>query len=214
MTMSKRFKLLIVGAPRSGTKYLVDVFNFLGLKLGHENAGHEGAVGYNFATEAARRGRNILLKDCDWVAHVIRDPRYVIPSIDANLFDRRTVGFTHYTSEFGGVAGWWVHWNERCEETLKKAKLLGCRTMQFRLEDSEPVVEFLARECGAALPDADYSAHVLKTTNHRCEYTPLEWDDLPMSVRCYAERWYPAATIRKDFGDGRQHADTRTSPQT
>lgn len=197
----KKYKLLVIGAPRSGTKYLADVFNHLGLKLGHENAGHEGAVGYNFATAAARRGRSIRLADCDWVAHVIRDPRYAIPSIATNLFSRKVMAFTHYSSEFGGVAGWWKHWNEKCEQTLADAKQLGAKTMAFRIEDSDAVVPFIARECGAPLHDTDYTSHILKTLNHRHEYEPLTWDDLPLPVRCYAERWYPGAALVEDWGE-------------
>jgi hypothetical protein len=206
----RKHKLLIVGTPRSGTKYLADAFKYLGLDLGHENEGHDGAVGYNMALQRARQGKNIKLDECEWVCHVLRDPRYVVPSIKANFKDAM---FTHYDPVFGGVAKWWLYWNEGpCLETLEDAKFLGCKTMQFRIEDADKVIPFLADECGAKLAGTDYSGHVLKTTNHRKEYQPYEWADLPLTVQCYAAKYYRPGWTGEDDEDADRKPRSRNTP--
>jgi hypothetical protein len=186
----RKYKLLIIGAPRSGTVYVQQCLNWLGMDLGHENIAADGGVGYNLAEQGERKKRGVELYDVGMVCHLLRHPCHVIPSIDANLGH----DFVHFDSTYGGTAGWWYYWNQMCNVVLANAKQAGCQTMTFRVEDAvedaEDVLPFIARECGARKAEHKFPKHISRTTNHGKEYEPWEWCDLPGPVKEYAQRWY------------------------
>ena len=210
-TPKRKHKLLIIGAPRSGTVYLQACFAALGLELAHESIGRDGGIGYNLAHKNDRENHGAAhLYDFEWVCHVLRHPCHVIPSIDANLGH----DFQHYDSRYGGTANWWCYWNQVCNVVLATAKASGCQTMTFRVEDAEDILPFIARECLAPKAGESFK-HISRKTHHGKDYEPWEWCDLPDPVREYAQPWYkirargPVQEVREDDGDARrQHTNT------
>ena len=195
--------VLIVGFPRSGTKYLQQVLcslpNFF---IGHEKffeyTGLEkmnavsGGVGYNLIgefgpfNESQKRVRPPI-EELSIVAHVVRDPRRVIASCAANLDGR------HGISGIEAFEQWWIDYNEQAQMLINAAPDYGCCTFTFRIEHC---AEALAQIVSVAQPERvsasavarrrmldDAIARTPTTLNTRAKYEKLAWSDLCESTR-------------------------------
>jgi hypothetical protein len=198
-------KILIVGAPRSGTTYLSRIFSKVyDIDVRKERCGENGGVGYNLVYHDMRAKKDhhnhipMRVRDCFLVGHVVRDPRRCIPSMNATLLTqgKRAFGWhnskecSHFNPTYGNLENWWLYHNAaRCEGLLNYAQALGIRVITFRIEDSDGVVPVLLREFGVE-DVSKYRNSIPKDTNHAAEYERLEWEDLPKSVVTYARRWY------------------------
>jgi hypothetical protein len=185
----RKYRILIMGCPRSGTQFLRSAFDFYGFTIGHEAHGVDGAVGYNFVNPGVRAVKRIQVRECEWVCHVIRDPRRCIPSIQVHLLRNRDRFHMCNPGKFGGLDKWWMHWNKESQKVLERAKLKGANTLTFRIEDSDDVLPYLVRELGKTI-DVHHSTKIPKDVGHNRDSKPLEWDDIHDDVRNYAMEWY------------------------
>src|SRR3990172_6286941 len=65
------YPVLVTGFPRSGTRFMVDVFQDQGLRVGHEWIGKDGAVSWIHA---------VLNNSFDHTVHLVRHPLEAISS--------------------------------------------------------------------------------------------------------------------------------------
>lgn len=200
--MAENKKILIIGAPRSGTTYLSRVFKKIhGLDVRKERCGLNGGVGYNLAyhdVRARETTRNVPLKieECFMVGHVIRDPRLCIPSITANLLDTKDWfgkangnEHKHYDSTYGGIEWWWLYYNVvLCDGIIKYARRCGIPTLTFKIEDSDIMVPMMLG--GFEIEDTESFKEIPMNYNHIKDYKKIEWENLPSPVVSYARRWY------------------------
>ena len=74
-----RRRVLMMGAPRSGTLHAAKMLQGFGLDVGHERFRSDGGVGYNLIDEYGELDRFGL------VVHLVRNPRRCIASIAENF---------------------------------------------------------------------------------------------------------------------------------
>src|SRR3990172_8675058 len=121
-------RLLVIGAPRSGTRYFARWLRGLGLRVGHERMGLDACVSSYFVVDDfwyqgphGRSGERRSGYRWGEVWHLVRDPLRTIPSI-ASMRHR---SWWHWQSKHTGVdlcdepqrvtaARFWVAWTERC----------------------------------------------------------------------------------------------------
>lgn len=178
------YKILVFGFPRSGTKYMAHGLTLIGLEVGHETIEADGGSGYVFAKNDLPTGPNSghwrpPLGHFEIVCHVFRDPRYVIPSAEANL---------------PGLEGWtdmqvaWVTWNHYCRFTLRRAAVEGCKILTTKIEDADLALWEIAGMLKIDAKASDFDS-LPKTTNHRKDYQRIEWDGLSGDVRQMAAEY-------------------------
>lgn len=84
-------KILITGCPRSGTRYLSNVFNRVGLDVGHEcvrfNGCSSGFYVGDFPTYPVGHKEPVSSINWFYVIHIIRDPQKAVPSLARLLTD-------------------------------------------------------------------------------------------------------------------------------
>lgn len=187
-----RVRIMIWGAPRSGTKYMATALASLGLDVGHEKMGADGGVGYNFTYT-----KNCPpLADIDFCAVLARDPRQVIPSMEANLdasswedVDNPPRWIPHPTEHIdkhGGFEPWYVHHMRESLSRLHDAEAAGCETMIVPLESPWEFFTQVVKRF-ALTPNQAAFTSVSNQLNHRREYTPRTIEQLSPDSRALAQ---------------------------
>jgi len=122
------YKILVVGCPRSGTRFMRTLLRGQKIDVGHEALKDDGAVSCFYAVEdyhyPGKHYRNDETKQYrslntfDHVWHQVRDPRCVIPSMVKGL----QPAFWHWQEKHTWIPGdaqppelramlFWLHWN-------------------------------------------------------------------------------------------------------
>lgn len=159
-------KLLALGCPKSGSRFLTAVLRGAGVKVGHEMFKRDGTVGMYFAVEdvwypgkhwttdeehpvedeTKTRRSNFVF---DKVFHFVRDPRMCIPSIGSTQFapfnwcwqERHTgISCGMYPKRLRAMK-FWVAWNELIEKNEKI-------DLFFRVEDIDDVWPEICEQLG------------------------------------------------------------------
>ncbi len=173
-------KICVVGFPRSGTKWVSEAFQSLGLEVGHEKWEENGGVGYMFAQNPKRD----LVMGSDVVAHLVRDPRYAIGSAMRNLSRSR-----HLVRKYG--EDWqaaWIHWNLLAEAACFDAMNSKIVTRLVKIENGRSFIQEIGIMLNLVPVDVDIELPPTDT-NHRKEYEPLAWRELLPGVIKLAERY-------------------------
>lgn len=149
-----------MGMARSGTTYVSRVLLQSGIKAHHEGWGPEGGVGYNLLEKPAFNVRT----DCEFVLHLVRDPRYCIPAMMANV---RSI--TQDCHRF------WLDKNLEYEDAYRDAEKNGAQVGKMKLER----IEYdLARLVGLLEKPITEGALTRAQQNKGEPSTPYRWEDL------------------------------------
>jgi hypothetical protein len=158
-------RLLVVGAPRSGTHFIADVLQGFGMRVKHERMGEDGTV--NCAWLAMRQEGDEIITvtgrqnyDFDKIVQLVRHPLECIPSMSKNLtpmFWKWQAAHSDLhipdPTDLEMVAAFWIFWTDGCLHLADKT---------IRLEDisnlGKPVGENIGRvkgpikieDCGGA----------------------------------------------------------------
>ena len=157
-------RLLVIGAPHSGTRYMARVLRAAGVQVGHERVGREGSVSSYFVADdywyGGKEHMGGRLRDFafDHVWHQVRHPLAAISSI-ANLCP---VSWWHWQEKHTGVSydlppiergtAAWLAFNELAERQKPE--------LSFTIEHMEHSWPILATRLGiegTPLPDVPYA---------------------------------------------------------
>jgi hypothetical protein len=131
-------RLLAIGSPRSGTRFLTNLLNKFGLRVRHERMGEDGTV--NPAWLAMRMKNDPLIQctgrqhyEFDQIVHIVRHPLAVIRSLSLEMSEvwwKWQEVHSHLEvsdpSDLEKTAAFWVFWTDGCQHL--------CDT-HIRLED-------------------------------------------------------------------------------
>lgn len=131
-------RLLVVGSPRSGTRFITNFLNQFGLQVRHERMGEDGTV--NGAWLAMRMKDDTLIKvagrqhyEFDQIIHLVRHPLAVIRSLSLEMSEVWWKWQSVHSkieipdpSDLELIAAFWVFWTDGCQHL--------CDT-HIRLED-------------------------------------------------------------------------------
>jgi len=170
-------KYIVVGTGRCGTTYLSRMFNFYGIKCGHENI--FTPYGYNKAIELLNK--NSFEAESSWLSapfldsdllknsaiiHIVRDPEKTISSfINVKLFSKDNI-YQDFINEFIHIKDfpvelrdviYFIKWNEFIIN-----KSIGKRYIFHRVEDN---IEILFNKLGLKLEKPIDNRFSNKTTN-------------------------------------------------
>lgn len=119
-----RKRILVIGCPRSGTRYTAEVLRQMGVKVEHERMGRDGTVSSWFTVDdyyypRAHGGRRADF-EFDCVVHQVRHPLDVIGSLETAM----NPAWWHWQQAHTGIskesdypgARFWLAWNEMCEQ--------------------------------------------------------------------------------------------------
>lgn len=154
----------IVACARSATVYMSKLLTELGYKVGHEEAGEDGSVGYHL----------VVIKPANCF-HQVRHPLKQI----ASMYAHQSWGFMLDVIDLpnkglGGCMKYWLEWNKLCEQFC---------VWRYKIEDL-PLVwdEFCERigheKCDIPEISKDINSSSKKTYGERNRYEELTWDDL------------------------------------
>ena len=170
----KPYRIVIFSTPRSGTRYVAERLQEIGLCVGHEQLWPHGGCGYMFVDPSRRPP----YKEIEVVGLLTRDPCYSIPSAEANL---TTDGWEDRVM-FECWSEWWVRWMTMCQRALLDAKRAGCKTIQFAIEEAESGVSEIARLLDLSPCVLDKKSSVSRALNHRKDYKPMRPEELSADV--------------------------------
>lgn len=190
-------KFVVASTPRSGTTYLSNVFNELGIL-----AGHEAIFQINGPRHAFRTNSHIKVKlDTDVsgfinpyldelktqnvrVYHLIRHP---VPSINSmlNFFKGRgtfRVGVLHQP-HWLQVAELWHYWHKELDDR--------CNQFTLRLESIKEGLEWLAKDLGYTWTSEqlDEALEAKRGTSVACRPQVVTWDMLPKHIQEFAKKF-------------------------
>lgn len=148
-------RVLVVAAPRSGTRAFAALLRGMGLDTGHERLGPDACVSSYFAVDADRyhgpherrqeRRGNVV---ADQVWHLVRHPLDTIGSIASRMSPRwwrwqePHTGVSPEISEPERAARFWVRWMEKIEADPAVS-------WRIRIEDANDLREEIARRLRA-----------------------------------------------------------------
>ena len=157
--------LFITGVPRSGTQFIADTFQAIGLDVQHEAFGKQGISAFLIVPHLSRREKGIIF-------HQVRDPLKTISSMQT--IDRTWPYITEYTGispDQGGM----LHAIMRLY-LLLNSEIEKYEHFRYKVEEIDQVWEQLLTIADVKqqpLPD------IPKDTHTRAElYKPLGWYEL------------------------------------
>jgi len=109
--------LLITGCGRSGTCYISNIIQTLGLDIKHENAGRNGRVDWHYASKLKE-----VYKKYDMVFHQVRHPLEVISSMQTTnswKYIKITIPEITEASLIKKCMLYWYYWNQLVEPYAK-----------------------------------------------------------------------------------------------
>lgn len=132
-------RLLVVGAPRSGTHFIAEFLQGFGMRVAHERMGEDGTV--NSSWLAMRAVNDPVIKvigrqnyDFEKMLHLVRHPFQCIPSmslhVTAHFWDwqeRHSRLKVDDPEDLEKIAAFWVFWTDGCTHL--------CGQNVLRLED-------------------------------------------------------------------------------
>lgn len=177
LSLRTRKAILVIGCPRSGTRYTNEVLRQMGLKVEHEKMGRDGTVSSWFAVDdyyypRAHGGRRADFH-FDLVVHQVRHPLDVIGSLETAMnpawwhWQQAHTGISK-ESEYPG-SRFWLAWNERCEAQPTDLSL-----RVEAMEDAWPTLSELLFGEERPLPNVSPETGRLRRPNRRAP----SWDDL------------------------------------
>ena len=177
-------RTLIVAAPRTGTTFIANVLQAVGLDIPHERHGTDGAVGWEYAVDCNRTAWGGQRSDGAFVRvwHQTREPLPTIASLQT----------THgYTWDWIGrhialpadllsrCMTTYVEWNALCERMTRD---------HYRVEDVRDGSETWRQICRwLGLPEDTLCPPIPTNTNTR-EHAPVTWVDLRNTDPLLADR--------------------------
>jgi hypothetical protein len=169
-------RLLVIGAPRSGTRSVTALFRGAGLRVGHERMLSEGTVSCLFVVDdflypsSGHSGDRPSKHTFDVTAHLVRHPLKAI----ASMASMNRPPFWHWTQVHTGrsyeadgplvyAAHFWAIWNEKARAQMPN--------VTWRLED-------IARWWPVAA--ASFGLNATQSIPHEgsSEHATIEWSDL------------------------------------
>jgi hypothetical protein len=171
--VAERRSLFVCGAPRSGTKYIAQVWQQLGLKIGHEYVDDDGTSSHYFLTTTLRypekNKRQVHVGqrpgdfEFDHVFHQVRHPVLVIDSmqwIPGHSKMLKAYGITPPKNPLAKVCcAYWL-FNRLCEQQPVE--------IRYRIEDIDQELPRLCRVLGVPAPAR--TPDVSRTLNHDQRY--------------------------------------------
>lgn len=182
--LGRERRVLVLGTPRGGTKYMAAVLRAAGLDVGHEETGTEGTVTHYFVIDtddyslAGRRPQgdhpDERRSDFDFrfVLHQTRHPLPAIASIRDNMgarYFRWVARHTHLNADWPPLyrAAWlWLHWHVRIDAQSPD--------LTFAVEHLADEWEDVCDQIGLFI---DFPRHVEYSTS-RSRNHPLGWSEL------------------------------------
>lgn len=124
-----RKRLLVVGSPRSGTRFFAGWLQDLGMRVKHESMGQDGTVDSTFTVPRTTADPDSWSKAglyqyrFDKVVHLVRSPLRVIESLARELPPswwrwqeiHTGIAVEGERPTFDEVARWWLWWTERAD---------------------------------------------------------------------------------------------------
>lgn len=172
-------RFLITGCGRSGTKYMATVLQTIGLDVGHERLGRDGAVSGIWTVESDsypsfhQQGPR---PHFDLVLHQVRHPLPTIGSVTTGSpesweFNCRFIPATLKEPLLIRCAKYWLYWNRIAQEQA---------TFTYRIENLKKVWIGLMR---LLRTEASYDQiiHLSRSMNTR-EHPEVTWDVLEKNV--------------------------------
>jgi len=174
--------LLVVATIHSGTKYTSQIFQAVGLDIGHEKMGEHGAVGADYAWRKPGYEREMTsgIPDNTVTVHQVREPFVTIASLSTipENFWRNAVhgNTTYYQGIYEGnpledstiirCMKLWLNWNQTAEKLA---------SYTYRVENMEECFPYILELIG--LPTDLPFPNISKTTNkheERHQYSERE----------------------------------------
>ena len=180
MTGYPNRKILVMGFPRSGTKFFAHCLRTcFGWDVGHEHMESDGAVGFQYAKWNKHSGAPALaFFQC--VVQLVRDPRAACPSVMANL---------SYIPGFNvdDVQNAWTDWNVLCEQRLIDADNGNVAVHRIKIEHFAAGLHAIGRQFDL---DPDPIPDVRgEYVNHRKETKKWRWETLRPTTQWFARRY-------------------------
>lgn len=170
---------LITGCGRSGTKYMAKALNTIGLSVGHEELGGDGAVSAAWTYDATwypRFHQQGPRPKFDLILHQVRFPLHVIGSVSTSLpaswrFNCDNTPIEPSDPMLVRCAKYWYYWNLDAQAQA---------VYTYRIEALPEVWDEVMSYLGV---EADYEqvAHISKRTNRR-KHMDVTWADLERVV--------------------------------
>lgn len=172
---SDKHKLFIIGTGRSGTRYITELLQACGVKIGHERIGEDGAVGWMYTSKELFRGSRSR-KDFKGatVLHQVREPLSVIGSTTwmhapQKAFMVRNVGHLPNGPMLRLAAAYWLKWNRLAQAEAE---------WTYRVEDiydGSPVWEEFCQRAGIGKPS---TFPLIEKKKFVSSHPKVTWDDL------------------------------------
>jgi hypothetical protein len=200
--------LLVTGVGRSGTHYTAALLREMGLDVGHETVGRDGAASWKHAVSGTfvvkkrfRRARvtEIDSKIFETVLHQVRDPLKVVASMQT--FGEATWSYmaqhTSVSMEQPVLARamlGYIEWNRLVEARAE---------WRFRIEALPEVFDEFCRRAGVepmAMPEVPRE----KRDARGARYTPVTWEDLSAADASLASE---LEAMARAYGYDAAHSD-------
>jgi len=167
-------RTLIISAPRSGTTFIAEVLQAVGLDIPHECHGEDGAVGWEYAVDRERTNWGGKRSDRPFGAafHQTREPLATITSLQTTwdcTWDWIGESLPLPDDLLRRCMATYVGWHRLCD---------GVAPQQYRVEDVRNGTKTWVRLCEwLGLPAGTRCPDVPADTNTR-EHSTLTWADL------------------------------------
>lgn len=176
---------LITGCGRSGTKYMATVLRSVGLDVGHEQMGRDGAVSGIWAVDSdsyPKFHQQGPRPHFDLILHQVRHPLHTIGSVTTGSqaaweFNSRFVPINLEESVLIRSAKYWFYWNRMVEAQA---------VFTYRIENLREVWPHLMELLGHA---ADYEqiTHFSQAMNSR-KHREVTWEAMEKEVPVWLVR--------------------------
>ncbi len=193
-----RRKLLVLGAPRSGTRFMSRVLRNCGVQVGHEGFKPDGLVtmfyavedcwypGKHWSTDEEHPVEDESLTqrslfEFEQVWHLVRDPRKVIPSLASNVFspsvwcwqERHTgIACGEFPKKLRAMK-FWVAWNKLIEQNESIDLRLRVENFDTRWADICCSLDIAA---GTAIPNVNRNYGTALEGQQAVQ--PMSWDEM------------------------------------
>lgn len=165
-------RLLIIGCPRSGTKYAAAYFQKIGHDIGHERVGKDGVSSWMFAATDNTYPWGVGKKtdyNFKMIVHQIRHPLQVISSLSTihNIswkFIAKHINLNPELNDIQKRMKMWIEWNKLCESQTN---------FRYRIENFDQAVQRICNNLHISYKPAK----IVKNLNAR-NHIDLSWKQL------------------------------------
>lgn len=186
-------EILVVGHPRSGTRYVSKVFRTHGIDVQHERMGRHGISSWMFAVDSDHvpyTFDNTFPRQFSFrrVIHIVRDPVKVIASTAyTEMCKARTVNFMSQYILLNSD----VFIEPAVQAFLGWNKLIAAQAPDYliKVEDAEQKIPAMIRQWDiGVLPEMIAETSVPSKDDHKREHRALTMDAIERSVPAYLFR--------------------------